>query len=192
MGATPIPAHATLRLEAVLCGKAGCSSREHGPYWYAYWKDEGRLRKAYVGRKLPARFATPERRAAESAGQQGLPKKSARLARLPKKTPAAAPEVPLEDFAASVKSAARDVFGAGRFGRDKVFIAAVWRAARRSGRIGKRLTLDAFKGELWRAHREGLLELSRADLTSAMPPGLVQESELRTHGGLAHFHFVYV
>ncbi|MBI3537057.1 MAG: hypothetical protein HY070_05820, partial [Chloroflexi bacterium] len=25
----------------------------HGPYWYAYWKEEGRTRSRYVGRVLP-------------------------------------------------------------------------------------------------------------------------------------------
>ena len=44
----------TYRLEAVRCGKPTCSSCPHGPYWYAYYREEGRLRSRYIGRDLPA------------------------------------------------------------------------------------------------------------------------------------------
>ena len=43
----------TYRLEAVRCGKQGCRSCPHGPYWYAYFREGGRLRSRYIGRKLP-------------------------------------------------------------------------------------------------------------------------------------------
>lgn len=41
------------RLEPVKCGKHGCTRCPHGPYWYAYWREEGRLRSRYIGRNLP-------------------------------------------------------------------------------------------------------------------------------------------
>ncbi|HLF60423.1 MAG TPA: hypothetical protein VI980_04520 [Acidimicrobiia bacterium] len=41
-----------LRKQAVRCGKAGCTRCPHGPYWYAYWTEEGRRRSRYVGRLL--------------------------------------------------------------------------------------------------------------------------------------------
>lgn len=41
------------RLEPVRCGKAGCTRCPHGPYWYAYWREEGRLRSRYIGKTLP-------------------------------------------------------------------------------------------------------------------------------------------
>jgi hypothetical protein len=44
----------TYRLEAVRCGKPGCRSCPHGPYWYAYYREGSRLRSRYVGRHLPA------------------------------------------------------------------------------------------------------------------------------------------
>jgi hypothetical protein len=44
----------TYRLESVRCGKDSCSSCPHGPYWYAYYREEGRLRSRYIGRDLPA------------------------------------------------------------------------------------------------------------------------------------------
>ena len=25
----------------------------HGPYWYAYWKEDGRTRSQYIGKELP-------------------------------------------------------------------------------------------------------------------------------------------
>jgi hypothetical protein len=42
---------ATLRLEFVCCGRC---LKQHGSYWYAYWKDyRGVTRKQYIGRQLP-------------------------------------------------------------------------------------------------------------------------------------------
>lgn len=46
----------TYRQAAVRCGK-GCGSCPHGPYWYAYWKEDGRSRSQYIGRELPAEVA---------------------------------------------------------------------------------------------------------------------------------------
>lgn len=46
-------ANVTYRLETVRCGKAGCASCPHGPYWYAYFREGGRLRSRYIGRELP-------------------------------------------------------------------------------------------------------------------------------------------
>ncbi len=49
----------TYRQEHVRCGKAGCKTCPHGPYWYAYWKAGGRLHKRYVGKRDP-RLPQPE------------------------------------------------------------------------------------------------------------------------------------
>ncbi len=39
------------------CGKPACkrcsTSKGHGPYWYAYWKEGGKLRSGYVGKVAP-------------------------------------------------------------------------------------------------------------------------------------------
>jgi hypothetical protein len=43
----------TYRLESVRCGKAGCKSCPHGPYWYAYYREGKKLRSRYIGRDLP-------------------------------------------------------------------------------------------------------------------------------------------
>jgi hypothetical protein len=42
------------RYQYVRCGRAGCEACPHGPYWYAYQKTRGKLKKTYVGRELPA------------------------------------------------------------------------------------------------------------------------------------------
>nr|BAL52693.1 hypothetical conserved protein [uncultured prokaryote] len=45
--------HYTYRQEYVKCGKKGCSCAQgqgHGPYWYAYWKEGGTLKKQYLGK----------------------------------------------------------------------------------------------------------------------------------------------
>jgi hypothetical protein len=43
----------TFRQETVRCGKKACKSCPHGPYWYAYWREGGRVRSRYVGKRLP-------------------------------------------------------------------------------------------------------------------------------------------
>ena len=45
------------QLERVCCGKTGCKCARangdlHGPYWYAYWRDDGKLKSRYVGKQL--------------------------------------------------------------------------------------------------------------------------------------------
>lgn len=42
------------RQRQVRCGKATCTRCPHGPYWYAYWREDGKLRSRYVGKSLPA------------------------------------------------------------------------------------------------------------------------------------------
>jgi hypothetical protein len=43
----------TFRQEKVRCGRASCTRCPHGPYWYAYWREGGRLRSRYIGKQLP-------------------------------------------------------------------------------------------------------------------------------------------
>jgi hypothetical protein len=47
------PGKVTFRQETVRCGKKGCTRCPHGPYWYAYWREGGRMRSRYVGKTLP-------------------------------------------------------------------------------------------------------------------------------------------
>ncbi|MFP4149914.1 MAG: hypothetical protein ACLFUG_01880 [Nitriliruptoraceae bacterium] len=54
-----LPPTLTYRQEEVRCGKPGCRSCPHGPYWYAYWKEDGRTRKRYIGRTLPGEALEP-------------------------------------------------------------------------------------------------------------------------------------
>jgi hypothetical protein len=39
-----------LRRQWVRCGKETCGTCPHGPYWYAYWREDGRRRSRYVGK----------------------------------------------------------------------------------------------------------------------------------------------
>jgi hypothetical protein len=50
-----IPPNATIRQEYVKCGNPDCQN-SHGPYLYAYWKQDKKLKKRYVG-KNPEDFA---------------------------------------------------------------------------------------------------------------------------------------
>jgi hypothetical protein len=46
-----IPLNATIRQEYVKCGDPDCQN-SHGPYLYAYWKQDKKLKKRYVGKNL--------------------------------------------------------------------------------------------------------------------------------------------
>ena len=39
-----------MRQQMVKCGKESCTRCPHGPYWYAYWTEDGKRRSRYVGR----------------------------------------------------------------------------------------------------------------------------------------------
>jgi hypothetical protein len=43
----------TYRQERVRCGRENCTRCPHGPYWYAYWREDGRLRSRYIGKEAP-------------------------------------------------------------------------------------------------------------------------------------------
>ena len=42
----------SMRQQMVRCGKQGCTKCPHGPYWYAYWTEDGKRRSRYVGKLL--------------------------------------------------------------------------------------------------------------------------------------------
>jgi hypothetical protein len=48
---TEIPPNATIRQEYVKCGNPDCQN-QHGPYLYAYWKQDKKLNKKYIGKNL--------------------------------------------------------------------------------------------------------------------------------------------
>ena len=80
------PARVSYRQEHVRCGKEGCRACPHGPYWYAYWKEDGRTRKQYIGRHLPGQPLEPvvpdqaEARDAEAAGSTHVDQAGGRTA----------------------------------------------------------------------------------------------------------------
>ena len=39
-----------LRSQMIKCGKDSCTRCPHGPYWYAYWWEEGKRRSRYLGK----------------------------------------------------------------------------------------------------------------------------------------------
>ena len=55
----------TLEHKYIRCARAGCrvcsanntGQRGHGPYWYAFWKEDGRTRSKYLGKELPPELA---------------------------------------------------------------------------------------------------------------------------------------
>lgn len=43
----------TWQREYVRCGKRRCKTCPHGPYWYGYWKENGRTKSKYGGKVHP-------------------------------------------------------------------------------------------------------------------------------------------
>ena len=48
-----VPSSATIRKEYIKCGNPCCYRCKHGPYYYGYWKENGKLKKKYIGRYNP-------------------------------------------------------------------------------------------------------------------------------------------
>ena len=43
------------RPERIKCGKKNCkcaAGELHGPYWYAYWREGGKVKSRYIGKQL--------------------------------------------------------------------------------------------------------------------------------------------
>ena len=59
-GQAPAEGKVTYRQEHVRCGRANCTRCPHGPYWYAYWREGGRLRSRYIGKELPEQAQGPK------------------------------------------------------------------------------------------------------------------------------------
>lgn len=53
LGDVPGAPRVRYRQQRVRCGR-DCGSCPHGPYWYAFWKEDGRRRSQYIGATLPA------------------------------------------------------------------------------------------------------------------------------------------
>ena len=52
-GDDPEAGAVSYRLESVRCGKPGCTTCPHGPYWYAYYREGGKLKSRYIGKERP-------------------------------------------------------------------------------------------------------------------------------------------
>lgn len=69
-GRVPDGAKVTYRREEVRCGKANCKRCPHGPYWYAYWREDGRLRSRYLGSAKAGRTPGDEPAGAETSSDR--------------------------------------------------------------------------------------------------------------------------
>ena len=57
-GVTVSEAHVSYSQQYRRCNKRDCrvcqlGAPGHGPYWYAYWREDGRLRSRYLGKHAP-------------------------------------------------------------------------------------------------------------------------------------------
>lgn len=59
----PSDQHITYQLQYRKCGKDSCrtcrSRQGHGPYWYAYWREDTRLCSGYIGKVHPDVLGAP-------------------------------------------------------------------------------------------------------------------------------------
>jgi len=69
MKGIPAPEGGVYRQERTRCNKPGCKKCEsgegHGSYWYRYWWEDGKTRKKYVGKTLPAELTEETQEAEE-------------------------------------------------------------------------------------------------------------------------------
>jgi hypothetical protein len=57
-----VPTNSTIKEERIKCGKS-CLMCPHGPYYYAYWKDDaGKLKKKYIGTRYDELWKKPEKK----------------------------------------------------------------------------------------------------------------------------------
>jgi len=72
-----LPKTATYRQEYVRCGKPTCTrcttGPGHGPYHYAYWREQGQLHKRYLGKTLTEKGALPAQKRNRVSGQPEQP-----------------------------------------------------------------------------------------------------------------------
>jgi hypothetical protein len=94
----------------------------------------------------------------------------------------------LPDFASAVRAAAAREEAPGRFGDQKIFIAALWRRLHESDARFAGMSLEEFKKQLVAANGKRLLLLARADFPSAMDAAEVNASHI--HDRNSDFHFV--
>jgi hypothetical protein len=100
--------------------------------------------------------------------------------------PAPQPMLASDPLLAAVHEVIPTIGSDGRYGRENVFVSALWQRLAGDRRIPA-LSLDGFKRWLLDANREQLLDLARADLVDAMDPRLVEESEIEDLGMTFHF-----
>jgi hypothetical protein len=86
----------------------------------------------------------------------------------------------------AVRDAIPMVGAAGRYGKENVFVSALWQQLAHDRRLPL-LSLDHFKQWLVDANRHQLLALARADLVDDMDAHLVEDSEIEDLGETFHF-----
>jgi hypothetical protein len=104
----------------------------------------------------------------------------------PSPLPASNPES-TEALLLAVRKAIPMVGSDGRYGKENVFVSALWQQVAQDHRLPA-LSLDGFKRWLVTANRDQLVALARADLVDNMDARLVEDSEIEYLG--ATFHFV--
>jgi hypothetical protein len=146
------------------------------------------VRAVFLARTLGVEIAAPDRLLRlYAAAQLGAPRPELRALRDELvRNWLAGKQLGTQTFAADVQSIARTT-RVGLLGDRKVFISSIWDELRRQP-TWSALTLDEFKARLVRAHRDGDLELARADLVGALDPRLVSASETTADG--TSFHFI--
>jgi hypothetical protein len=97
------------------------------------------------------------------------------------------PGMAVEDqLLTAVQDAIPRVGSDGRYGKENVFVSALWRQLARDQRLPE-LSLDDFKQWLVGANRDQLVALARADLVDDMDARLVEDSEIEDLGETFHF-----
>ena len=146
------------------------------------------VRAVFIARTLGVEVSAPDRLLRiYAAAQLGAPRPELRALRdALVRNWLVGKQLGIQRFADEVQSIARAT-RTGVFGERKVFISSIWDELRKHP-TWSTLTLDEFKARLVRAHRDGDLELARADLVGSLDPRLVSASETTADG--TSFHFI--
>lgn len=68
-----------VRAEYIKCGKKRCkcydTTYRHGPYWYGYFRENGKLKKVYIGKTLPNEHQVEAERDPEPVDRWEIPRR---------------------------------------------------------------------------------------------------------------------
>ncbi|HET7641265.1 MAG TPA: DUF6788 family protein, partial [Ktedonobacteraceae bacterium] len=173
---------ATYRQQYTRCGKERCRKCKdgagHGPYWYAYWSENGRTISKYVGIRLPAHVEIERQHTKKAEGAQKTSPIEPRLITFAKEN--SFPSHRSSDVPLQLSTQVLRVYALGQFRVDRLqdnewhtVVNRTWRRRRARALLGCLLSQPA--------HRMG-----REQAMEALWPDLDMETAANRLNGAVH------